>query len=99
MTFEILFLSLGEASMHDLHEADRILKMVLEYADKNGLKEVTKIKIGLGSVIEHGSEINPENLKFNIHVLAKDSKAANAEIIVNKLDKPTWELEEIEGEK
>lgn len=85
--------------MHDLHEADRILKMVLEYALKNKLKSVTKIKIGLGSVIEHGSEIDPENLKFNIHLLAKDSKAADAEIVVEKISKPTWELEEIEGEK
>ncbi len=85
--------------MHDLHEADRILKMVLEHAKQNGLKEVTKIKIGLGSVIEHGSEIDPENLKFNIHLLAKDSLAKNAEIMVEKIDKPSWELEEIEGEK
>jgi len=53
----------------------------------------------LGSVIEHGSEIDPENLKFNIHLLAKDTKAANAEITVEKNNKPSWELEEIEGEK
>ncbi len=85
--------------MHDLHEADRILKMVLEYADKNGLKEVTKIKIGFGSVIEHGSEINPENLKFNISVLSRGTKAEGAKIIVEKIKADTWELEEIEGEK
>lgn len=85
--------------MHDLHEADRILKLVLEHAERNKLKSVTKIKIGLGSVIEHGSEIDPENLKFNIRLLAKDSLARNAEIVVEKIDKPTWELEEIEGEK
>jgi len=85
--------------MHDLHEADRILKLVLDHAERNGLKSVTKITIGLGSVIEHGSEIDPENLKFNIHVLAKETKAAKAEIIVKKINKPSWELEEIEGEK
>ena len=85
--------------MHDLHEADRILKLVLDHAERNKLKSVTKIKIGLGSVIEHGSEIDPENLKFNIHLLAKDTKAANAEITVEKNNKPSWELEEIEGEK
>lgn len=85
--------------MHDLHEADRILKMVLEHAGQNGLKKVTKIKIGLGGVIEHGSEINPENLKFNIGVLAKGTAAEGAEISVEKIDADTWELQEIEGDK
>jgi Zn finger protein HypA/HybF involved in hydrogenase expression len=85
--------------MHDLHEADRILKLVLEHALRNKLKEVTKIVIGLGSVIEHGAEINQDNLKFNIHVLARGTKAEKAEVLVEKINKSTWELKEIEGEK
>lgn len=85
--------------MHDLHEADRILKLVLEHAERNKLKEVTKIVIGLGSVIEHGSEINPENLKFNINMLARGTKAENAKVVVKKIKADTWELEEIEGDK
>ena len=84
--------------MHDLHEADRILKLVLDHVEKNGMKKVTKIKIGLGSVVEHGSEINPENLKFNVGVLARGTKAEGAEISVKKIEAETWELEEIEGE-
>ncbi len=85
--------------MHDLHEADRILKLVLEHAEKNNLKSVTKILIGLGSVIEHGSEINPENLKFNIGVLARGTAAEKAEVVIEKISGATWELDEIEGEK
>lgn len=85
--------------MHDLHEADRILKLVLDYAEKNKLKSVTKIVIGLGSVIEHGSEINPENLKFNISMLARGTKVENVEVVVEKINKSTWELKEMEGEK
>lgn len=84
--------------MHDLHEADRIIRLVLEQADKNKLNQVTKIVIGLGDVIEHGSSINPENLKYNISMLAKDSKAKGAKIIVEKMEGDTWELKEIEGE-
>ncbi len=85
--------------MHDLHEADRILKLVLDHAERNKLKSVTKIVIGLGSVIEHGSEINPENLKFNVGVLARGTKAEGAEVVVKKIKADTWELKEMEGEK
>ncbi|MBI5071618.1 hydrogenase maturation nickel metallochaperone HypA [Candidatus Falkowbacteria bacterium] len=85
--------------MHDLHEADRILKLVLDHAERHKLKSVTKVVIGLGSVIEHGSEINPENLKFNIGVLARQTMAENAEVVVKKIKADTWELEEIEGDK
>lgn len=85
--------------MHDLHEADRILKLVLDHAEKNKLKSVTKIVVGLGSVIEHGSEINPENLKFNIGVLARGTKAEGAAVEVKKIKTDSWELEEIEGDK
>jgi Zn finger protein HypA/HybF involved in hydrogenase expression len=83
--------------MHDLHEADRIIKLVLDHAEKNNLEKVTKIVIGLGNIIEHGLSINPENLKFNISMLARETKAARAEIIVEKIDGDTWELKEIEG--
>lgn len=85
--------------MHDLHEADRILKLVLDHAERNKLKSVTKIAIGLGNVIEHGLAINPENLKFNISMLARGTKAENAEIVVKKIKAETWELKELEGEK
>lgn len=85
--------------MHDLHEADRILKLVLDHAKRNKLKKVTKIKIGLGSVIEHGSEIDPENLKFNIGLLACGTVVEGAEVVVKKITGATWKLEEIEGEK
>jgi Zn finger protein HypA/HybF involved in hydrogenase expression len=85
--------------MHDLHEADRILKLVLDHAERNKLKSVSKIVIGLGNVVEHGLAINPENLKFNIHVLAKGTKAENAEVVVEKIKAETWELKEMEGEK
>ncbi|HLD30940.1 MAG TPA: hydrogenase/urease maturation nickel metallochaperone HypA [Patescibacteria group bacterium] len=85
--------------MHDLHEADRILKLVLDYAGRNNFEKVTKIVIGLGNIIEHGLNIDPDNLKFNISMLARETKASDAEIIVEKIDGGSWELKEIEGDK
>jgi len=85
--------------MHDLHEADKILKLVLEHAKRNKLKSVTKIVVGLGSVIEHGLEIDPENLKFNIGMLARGTLAEKAEVVVEKISGAMWKLEEIEGER
>ena len=57
--------------MHDLHAADKILKVVLDKAAEKNLMRVDKILIELGSIIEHGDEINPDNLKFNIKIATK----------------------------
>lgn len=84
--------------MHDLHAADLILKLVLEKANENKLKKVTKIVLELGSVIEHGAEINPENLKFNLALLSSNTIAVNAEIEIKNAKTNTWKLLEIEGE-
>ena len=39
--------------MHDWHLANEVLKTVLDYADKNGLKIVSKIELELSSILEH----------------------------------------------
>ena len=85
--------------MHDLHAADRILKLVLEYATNNNLKKITKISVELGTVVEHGEEINPDNLKFNLQMLSQKTMAQGAEIEIGKIEGETWNLKEIEGDK
>ena len=85
--------------MHDLHEADRILKIALEEAKKNKLKKVTSITIELGSIIEHGEEIIPENLEFNLKMLAKGTIAEGWHIKIIKIKRDSWNLKEIEGNK
>lgn len=55
--------------------------------------------IELGSVIEHGEEINPENLEFNLKLLAKNTIAQGLEIEIKKVKKDSWGLKEIVGEK
>lgn len=84
--------------MHDLHEADKIHKLIIQYAQQNKLSKVTKVVLGLGQVIEHGMEINPENLEFNIRMLAKGGVADGAEVVIEKVSGDSWELVEIGGE-
>ncbi|MFA6215643.1 MAG: hydrogenase/urease maturation nickel metallochaperone HypA [Patescibacteria group bacterium] len=84
--------------MHDLHAADQILKLVLENANKNELSKVTKIIIELGSMVEHGEEINASNLAFNLKLLAKNTPAEGAKIEIKKVKSQSWKLVEIEGD-
>ncbi len=88
--------------MHDLHEADKILKLILTKANPPAggkkLNKVTKAKIKLGQIIEHGETIQPENLVFNIKMLAKGTLADGLEVEVEKSGGNFWELEEIEGD-
>jgi len=83
--------------MHDLHEANKILKVILDYAQQNKLEKVTKAKIELGSVIEHGDEISPENLEFNLKILAKNTLAEGMNVEIKKVKGESWVLKEIEG--
>ena len=84
--------------MHDLHEANKIIKVILDYANQHKLKKVVKTKIELGSIIEHGSEINPENLAFNIQMLARRTLAQDLKIEIKSAKIDSWVLKEIEGE-
>lgn len=85
--------------MHDLHAADKVLAMALAEAKKNQLKNIKKIVIELGTVIEHGAEILPENIKFNIKALARQTIAADAEVEVRPVAGAEVKLVEIEGDK
>lgn len=84
--------------MHDLHEANKIFNLILEYAKKNNLKKVTKACIELGVIIEHGEPLSAENLEFNIKSLAKRSIAEGLEVDIKKVKADYWKLKEIEGE-
>jgi hydrogenase nickel incorporation protein HypA/HybF len=82
--------------MHDFHLANEILKTVLEYAQKNGFKKVSKVEIELGSLVEHDEEILPENLIFNFKNLSKNTIAQNAELDIKKVVGDSWKLVSIE---
>jgi len=84
--------------MHDIHAANQILKTALEYARENKFKKISSIKIELGKIVEHDELITPENLKYNIGLISKNTIAENCEIIVNPKDNNELKLVEIEGE-
>jgi len=84
--------------MHDLHLANQILKTILDYAQKNKLKKVKSVKIVLGSIIEHGDEISPLNLEFNLRMLAKNTLAQDLAVKIKKIKGREWILQEIKGE-
>lgn len=82
--------------VHDWHLANEILKTVLEYAVKNGLKKVLKIEIELGSILEHGEEILPENLIHNFKLLSEKTIAQSSELNIKKTKGDKWKLVSIE---
>jgi len=84
--------------MHDLHLANQILKLILDYAQKNKLKKVTGVVIELGQITEHGSEIAPENLEFNLKMLAQKTLAEGLNVDIRQVNGGSWVLKEIKGE-
>lgn len=83
--------------MHDFHLADMIYKTIMEYAEKNNLQSVTKAVIELGSVVEHGEEVLPANLEFNIKMLAEGGIANGLTVEIVRGVGNAWVLKEIEG--
>lgn len=84
--------------MHDFHLADLIYKTIMEYAEKNNLKKITGAVIELGSIVEHGEEILPDNLQFNIKMLAEGGLAEGLAVEISRGEGNNWTLKEIEGE-
>lgn len=83
-------------NMHDWHLANEIVKIVLDYAEKNGFKNITKIQIELGNILEHGEYISSENLIHNFKLLAEKTIARNAKIKIRKIKGDDWKLVSIE---
>lgn len=77
--------------MHDFHLANQIVKIVREYAQKNGLAKITKIVIELGKMSEHGETIEPKNLKYNINLLMP------CEVKIKTIEGDLWKLVSVEG--
>ena len=73
--------------MHDLHAADKVFQVVQKAAAKNNLSKITKISLELGEIIEHGSDISPENLEYNLELLLEKTPHKEAEIEIKKVEK------------
>ena len=84
--------------MHDIHVADKIFRLIVEYANKSNLKVVKKVEIELGSIIEHGADITAENLDFNLRMLGRDFFPKDIQININKVTGSDWKLVSIAGD-
>jgi len=82
--------------MHDLILAQDILKLVLEYAEKNNLTKVKKVELELGNIIDHDEAITKENLEFNFANVSKGTIAEGAELQISKREDSNWNLVAIE---
>ena len=83
--------------MHDLLAAQDIVKAAIFEAKKKNLKKITKLVIEMGEVIDHGEAISRENLEFNLKIVAQNTLAKNAQVVLKKIDEPQVRLVEIEG--
>jgi len=77
--------------MHDFHLANQIVKTAKEHARKNNLWQINKIVIELGNIVEHGENIKPENLKYNINLFLP------CQVKIKKIRGDKWRLVSIEG--
>ena len=68
--------------MHELSMAQGILNAVLETAEANDAFKVIYMVIEIGKL----AMLNPEQLKFMLGVLCKDTIAENAEIVIEDID-------------
>jgi Zn finger protein HypA/HybF involved in hydrogenase expression len=84
--------------MHDIHEANRISQVIIEHLKKHNLKKLQSINIELGSIIEHGEDILPENLDFNLRLILKEYIDKNTKINIKKTRGDSWKLVSIEAD-
>ena len=84
--------------MHDIHEANRISQVIIEHLKKNNLTKLQNIEIELGTIIEHGEDINPENLDFNLRMILKGYINKNTKINIKKTKADSWKLVSIEAD-
>lgn len=90
--------------MHDLLAAKEILDTALAAAKNKKINRISKIVIELGSKEyshsghSHLETIDPENLKFNLNLVVKNTIAENAKFIIKKSDISDILVKEIEGE-
>ena len=84
--------------MHELHAADKILNKVISFGEDKELKKILTISIDLGTIIEHGEEINPRNLRYNFDNLSKGTIADGAKLDIKKIMGDKIKIKEITGE-
>ncbi|MBN1664865.1 MAG: hydrogenase maturation nickel metallochaperone HypA [Deltaproteobacteria bacterium] len=67
--------------MHELPITESILKVVLKHAEKNGVRQVNLIRMGVGML----SELEDEWLQNYFDYLSKGTVAEGAKLVIDRL--------------
>lgn len=67
--------------MHELSIMSNILKIILEYAENNNAKRITKIYLRIGAL----SDIVPEWAQLYFDMISNETIASNAELVIEKV--------------
>jgi len=82
--------------MHDWHLANEIIRVAEEQIKERNISSVYEVCISLGSIKEHGEEINPDNLESNLRLLSRGTVMDGANFTIKPIaDKGIWILKEI----
>ncbi len=83
--------------MHDFYTAKAVLDKVIQTARRHKLERVQKVEIELGRLEDHGEAITPQNLRFNFKLLAKDTVASGARLVITKIPGAFFKVSAVEG--
>jgi len=83
--------------MHDFYTAKAVLDKVIQTARRHKLERVQKVEIELGRLEDHGEAITPQNLSFNFKLLAKDTVAQKAKLVIRRIPGAYFRVCALEG--
>ena len=72
--------------MHELSLCQQIIRIITQYAKQHQVTQVSKIWLDIGELA--GVEI--EAIRFSFPIAARDSLAANAELIIHQIEGQGW---------
>ena len=67
--------------MHEMTLAEGILKIAVDYAEKNKSPRVTKIGLLIGEM----SYVEMDALNFSFEIMSRNTVAENAQLVVKKI--------------
>jgi len=89
--------------MHDFMLAKEIMDELQKIAQEKKLEKVKRVSLEIGAISmshdghpEHLEDIDPENLKFGLEGIAKETPFSGAEFKINKVDSDSWKIVNVE---
>lgn len=83
--------------MHDFYTAKAVLDKVIQTAQRYKIERIQSVEIELGRLEDHGEAITPQNLCFNFRLLAKDTPARKARLVIRRIPNAYFRVCALEG--